>query len=199
MMHEQGSIAPPIYDAWAHGSARPVAIGHTGTSASGWLVRRAGQVEELERKVIASRSSNRWAWEAAIMAVLGVVEFVENGSIVLVRLKDEALVNAIIAKFIRTDGRPMAGQEFWFRLATLAEEKGIGLKAVKADKTDRTMALLADEVVRTAQARLDSMGEREALANTVGPRKRRGRFSFGKVEGYEEKPMPIRRRGQGKC
>ena len=184
------------YDAWACGSDLPVATGHTGTSASGWVIKPVGQDLILEAKQIASTTSNRRVWEAGIMAVMGVVEFVLPGASVIVRMNDKALINAINDNFRKTDGKPMAGEEFWSRLQGLRNVNRLRLKAVQAEANDETMEALRRRVRTVAEFRLDQLGEAKALRDAVGPAQKPSRGGdFPPIEGgYVEKPNPIRRK-----
>lgn len=196
-MIDQEGTAPRTYDAWAHGAHMPPMEGHTGTSASGWVVRDAGGLEDLSHEVHTSRSANRRAWEAAIMAVAGVVEFVEVGSTVVVRLRDQALADAINRNFVKRNGRPAAGAEFWTELHAIRDERRVTLRAVVAEQTDSTMALLAEAVAGKARDRLEELGP-EAVAASLAPPPRTRGPSFGVVPGgYVAGREVIRRKPRG--
>lgn len=163
-MTDLGDSLPQNYHAYAHGAARPVASGCTGPSASGWLVVLASTGQEIEHKVVQSRSANRLAREAGIMAVLGVVESpdVADGSNVHVWLNNEELVGAVNAGFIRANGKPMAGVAWWSLLIECTAKKRINLRAFLADSADLPMNLLVEEVSAAAKEKLDEMGAEEA-------------------------------------
>jgi hypothetical protein len=166
------------FDAWAHGCDMPAASGYSGTSASGWDIRRPGEEVIYHRQAIPSTTSNRRAWEARIMAVKGVLENLPRRSAVRVRVNDQTFADAVNIGFVKTSGEAMAGKEFWVPTKALLIEKHINLVVVLAEKQDKIMKWLIEDVRNAARIRLAQLGEDKALADAVAPRKSRSPKAF---------------------
>lgn len=173
------NVSPRLtFISWAHGAARPVTSAYSGPSASGWKVQNEVNAADLQHKVVASRSANRTHWEARIMAVFGVIETVPRGSQVRTFINDNVLVTAFASRFVKTNGKPYAGEEFWRPLLQLIAAKRVTLTVELADPSDGNMRELIAEVSDAAGEKLSSMDVAEAFAQSVPPRPRRKRRSL---------------------
>ena len=156
--------APREYEAWACGCHIPVTLGSTGTCASGWEIRQKGEAVPLQAKEIASKDTNRREWEASIMAAFGVVEFVEIASVVLIRMTNPRLIDAIKNNFVNADGSLTAGEAFWRQFQELRRTKRLSLSAVPATPRDEVMANLKARVKSAAKERLEEIGLRPGVS-----------------------------------
>jgi len=182
--------APREYEAWACGCHMPVTEGSTGTSASGWVIRQKGRATALQTKEIASKDANRRAREAGIMAAFGVVEFVESGCTVIIRMNDRELIATINRNFVNTNGKPSAGKEHWGQLQEVRQTRGLNLSAVPAERGDEVMADLVARVQVVARARLEELGPTKAMSGAVASKSKASKFpEFTAVDG-DEAPLP---------
>ena len=183
----------PTHVAWAYGMALPIIPGSSGFSASGWIVLTNDENSTIVSAEKASRASNRREWEAQVMAIRGVFDEVPDGAIVALRLHEQTIANAVVAGFRNTKGRPMAGEEFWGPM--LKADKRVTLGVTVAAPDDDMMAQLKVRVRQAAMRQLEKAGEEAALRDARPPRTKRAKGpTFPPIEGYEEKPTPIRRK-----
>lgn len=173
----------------------PAAIGYSGVSASGWEIRQAGADKLPFQKEIASRNANRREWAARIMAVKGVVEFLPHKTSATIRMNDRVFIDAVNKGFQRSNGDPMAGEEFWRPMLDLLREKDASIVAELADKEDETMKRVIERTQWAARERIEKLGEKEALANAVPPKPKNAGVIVEPIEGgYQEKAVAIRRK-----
>lgn len=154
---------------WAHGAAHPVKSGYTGTSASGWAWQKQGKDAEIEMKIVPSRSSNRRTWEARLMSIVGALEHASRGEVLCIYVNDEEVVSAFDANFLKTDGTPYRGKQFWQIILDLANGKEITLSLQCAAKTDKVMRALKLAVSEASRTKLASMKPEDAIAAALPP------------------------------
>jgi len=92
-----------------------------------------------------------------------------------VYVNDEELVSAFDAGFMKTDGTPYQGEEFWQLVLDLARGKQIILSVRLAAKSDRVMKALKVAVSEASHAKLASMKPSDATAAALPPRPKRSR------------------------
>jgi hypothetical protein len=162
--------------AWAHGASAPAASGYSGTSASGCIVARIDEDALCKEPIIhKSRAANRDTWLARIMGIVAAAEQLSHGTAAIVYVNDQVTVNAFAANFVRTTGKPCAGQEAWERLLSLIRAKDLQLKLVLVPKNNPVFAKLCNEVSDAATHRKQELQPEQILASALPPgRKAKG-------------------------
>ncbi|MER8627323.1 hypothetical protein [Mesorhizobium sp. M1143] len=184
----------PGYFAWAVGPCFPVFVGSSGVTVSGWEIRKSGTGELVDRDFIASRNANRREWEGTIMGIAGVCEMVPAGSVVLVKVRQKEMAEAYSSGFLRTSGKPMAGQEFWSKLLTLIAAKSLRV-SVEFALDDAVFESLREDAKGEGIKQFDRLGEDGLRSSAKPPKaKRLDRSPFEAVEGEVDQQLLISRR-----
>lgn len=179
------SSSPPVAHAWACASVRPNYPGSPGVSASGWCISYDRWATVAVEKAPASRAANRNQWLAGIMAILGVLEDVAEGSVVTVYVTNKALAECYSAKWTTSAGKPMVDAEAAEDIFRLRTEKGLTIFVEHRPKDavyDRLQAFTRDAAGERYRG-LAASGLTPAMPKTPLRAKKSGRLRFPPAEG----------------
>lgn len=103
------------------------------------------------------------------MGLVAAAEQLSHGTAAIVYVNDQVTVDAFEANFVRTTGKPYAGQEAWERLLSLKIAKELQLKLVLVPKNDPVFAKLCNEVSEAAAKRKQELQPEQILASALPP------------------------------
>ena len=180
MSEDPNTSSPPVAHAWACASVRPIYPGSPGVSASGWCISFDRWATVAGEKTPASRAANRNQWLAGIMAIIGVLEDVTEGSIVTVYVPNERLAHCYRTKWMNSDGKPAAEAEAAQGIFRLRADKGLTVfvehRAKDAVYDSLQSATQAAAILRHRD--LAAAGQTPALPTTPLRAKKSGRLRF---------------------
>lgn len=149
-------------------------------SASGWCISYDRWTTRAVEKAPASRAANRNQWLAGIMAIIGVLEDVTEGSVVTVYVTNKALAECYSAKWTTSTGKPMVDAEAAQDIFRLRAEKGLTVFVEHHPKDavyDRLQAFTRDAADERYRG-LAAAGLTPAMPTTPLQAKKSGRLRF---------------------
>lgn len=189
-----GWIEQPTYIAWAIGPCFNALVGSSGVTVSGWETHQVDTGNRVDRKFIPSKNANRREWEGTIMGIAGVCEELPINSHVLIKVRQRELSEAYGHSFRKTNGKPMAGEEYWVRLLGVIRDKNLRV-SVEFAPEDSIFESLRKDARNEGIKQFNQMGLESVLA-TVQPAKAKsqGKPPFEPVDGYIDQPSLIARK-----